>query len=484
MTTAEPDEPARSSAAGSAARTRIVIATADPLKPQMAGPAIRAWQIATALSVEHDVRLVTASECSSTSSAFEVGRLRSEADARALEAWCDVLLFQGNVLEDHPFLHTSEKVVVVDLYAPFHLESLEQTREHAPQDRRLRLENAVAEANRQCLRGDFLVCASEKQRDFWLGHLAALGRLSPSTYDADATLRSLVDVVPFGIPPEPPQAAAPVLKGVVDGIAPTDKVVLWGGGIYNWFDPLTLIRAVDLLRRRRDDVRLFFLGMQHPHPDVPEMRMSLAARTLSAELGLTGTHVLFNEDWVPYDERGAYLLEADVGVSTHLDHVETAFSFRTRMLDYLWAGLPMVCTRGDVFASLVEAHGLGITVDPGDVVGLADALERLLTDDAFADSCREQVRALAPGYHWDRVLAPLVAFCRDPRRAPDLADADARRRLARGPGRLYQPRSGLRREVAIAADHLRDGGVRLLARKAASRVAYATGRKQPPAPPG
>jgi hypothetical protein len=59
-----------------------------------------------------------------------------------------------------------------------------------------------------------------------------------------------------------------------------------------------------------------------------------------------------------------------------------------------------------------------------------------------------------------------------------------RRRLASGVGRLYRPRSGLRRELGIAVDHLRSGGVRLLASKAVSRVAYATGRKLPPAVQG
>ncbi len=481
---AGPAAPWQGAVLPAARRSRIAVATADPLTPRMAGPAIRAWQIATALAQDHDVRLVTTSECSLTSPDVDVRHLAGLADARELEAWCDVLFFQGNALQDVPFLQATSKVVVVDLYDPFHLEQLERSRAHGPDRRRRTLENAVAEANQQCLRGDFLVCASEKQRDFWLGHLAALGRLNPVSYDDDRTLRSLIDVVPFGIPAEPPQAATPVLKGVVDGIGPDDKVVLWGGGIYNWFDPLTLIRAVDRLRGRRDDVRLFFLGMQHPHPDVPEMRMATEARALSAELGLTGTSVFFNEQWVPYDERGRYLLEADVGVSTHLDHVETAFSFRTRMLDYLWAGLPVLCTRGDVFARLVEEHGLGLTVDDGDVDGLTDALEGLLSDDAFASQCRSRVAALAPSFHWPRVLAPLLAFCRAPRRAPDLVDEDTRRRLAHGVGRLYQPRSGLRRELGIAADHLRSGGVRLLAVKTVSRVAYATGRKQPPTPQG
>ena len=38
-------------------------------------------------------------------------------------------------------------------------------------------------------RGDFFLCARDKQRDFWLGQLAAVGRVNPVTYDADETLR-------------------------------------------------------------------------------------------------------------------------------------------------------------------------------------------------------------------------------------------------------------------------------------------------------
>ena len=62
--------------------------------------------------------------------------------------------------------------------------------------------------------------------------------------------------------------------------------------------------------------------------------------------------MFFNEGWVDYDDRQNYLLESDIGVSTHLDHIETAFSFRTRILDYLWASLPIVATAGDSFADI------------------------------------------------------------------------------------------------------------------------------------
>ena len=81
----------------------------------------------------------------------------------------------------------------------------------------------------QLRRGDFFLCASERQRHFWLGHLAAIGRLSPTLYDADPTTRSLLAVAPFGLPDKPPQRTGPGLREQLDGIGPADKVVLAAG---------------------------------------------------------------------------------------------------------------------------------------------------------------------------------------------------------------------------------------------------------------
>jgi glycosyltransferase involved in cell wall biosynthesis len=131
------------------------------------------------------------------------------------------------------------------------------------------------------------------------------------------------------------------------------------------------------------------MGMQRPHAEVvPEMAMAGRTRALSDELGLTGQHVFFNEGWVPYAERQNHLLDADLGVSTHFDHVETRYAFRTRILDYLWAGLPVIATEGDVQADLIAAEGWGRTVAPQDVAGLAAAIDEL-----FDDTERAKVRS-------------------------------------------------------------------------------------------
>jgi glycosyltransferase involved in cell wall biosynthesis len=250
--------------------------------------------------------------------------------------------------------------------------------------------------------------------------LAANNRLNPATYDTDPTLRALIDVVPYGLPPEPPHAAGPALKGVQPGIAATDRVILWNGGLWDWFDPLTLVRAMARVAAERPNVRLVFLGTRHPNAALPPMAMPERTRELAAALGLADHHVFFR-DWVPYAERAAYLLEADLAVSLHPDSVETRYAFRSRLLDCFWTGLPLVCTRGDALADLVEREGLGRVVPPGDEAAVAEATLALLDEPDLRARLAPRFAHVAATLTWDRAVAPLAAYCRAPHRAPDHA---------------------------------------------------------------
>lgn len=447
------------------ARRRILIITADAVSPRMAGPAIRAWNMAEVLSGEHTVRLISLNPHSSPPPAeFDVRHVAPYSMGPEL-AWAQLVVLQGHVLEQIPSLKTSNHIVVVDIYDPMHLEQLEQARDLG-EDQRAQVVNAVTGVlSTQLRRGDFFLCASERQRHFWLGHLAAIGRLSPTVYDADPTTRSLLAVAPFGLSGKPPQRTGPGLRETLE--LGREKVVLWAGGVYSWFDPLTLLHAVHALRAEHDDLRLVFLGMRHPNPDVPEMGMAGQTRRLAQTLGLTGEQVFFNETWVPYAQRQNWLLDADAGVTTHFEHVETTFAFRTRVLDYLWAGLPIVTTDGDAFAELVGTERLGVVVPAENPSALAAALQRVLYDDAFAAGCRDRIAAVAQRYTWEAALAPLSAFCRHPRPAPD--------RLRSTPPPPRDPHRGgvtsaLRRDAALAREYLAAGGPGEVARRATGRL--------------
>jgi glycosyltransferase involved in cell wall biosynthesis len=446
---------------------RILIATGDVVKARMAGPAIRAWQIAGALAAEHTVHLVSSLDCDLASADFATSTVDEAAFDELLD-WCDVVIFQGHLMRAFPRMRTSDKIVVADIYDPFHLELLEQARELAPIDRQRMTVQVNSVLNEQLLRADFMLCASTKQRDFWLGQLAAMGRLNPANYDVDESLESLIAVVPFGVADEAPVRTRAAIKGVVPGIGDDDLVVLWGGGVYNWFDPLTLLRAVDALRDDAPHLRLFFLGLKHPNPHVGEMRMAVDTRALADELGLTDRYVFFNEDWVAFDDRANYFLDADVGISTHLDHVETAFSFRTRILDYLWSGLPVVATQGDALAELIDEHGAGLTVPPSDVAALVDALRRIATDHELRAASAAASAALAEDMRWAAALQPLVRFCRAPRRAPDLVSGEYPPVPPGAPAMHWKAR--LRHDVRAVTDGVRNGQFRELGTRARSRI--------------
>jgi glycosyltransferase involved in cell wall biosynthesis len=251
--------------------------------------------------------------------------------------------------------------------------------------------------------------------------------VNAETYRQDPMLRKLIDVVPFGIPAKPPQKKhAAVLKGVHPGIGPEDKILHWHGGLWQWLDPLTLIEALVEVLRVRDDVKVFFAGARHFDPaTVPQMPMYAQTVARCRELNLLDRYVFFS-DWIPYDDRADYLLEADLGISLHRPSLESRFAWRTRLLDYIWAGLPIVSTVGDPTADLVEAHGLGRTVPAGQGEALAQTILSMLADDGLRDRVDERAQPLREAFAWTRVVEPIAAFVERAAFAPDALHAARR----------------------------------------------------------
>ena len=412
--------------------TKVLIISHDVVDSKMAGPGIRCWEFARALSGEFAVTLAipareaeggqaAATNLASPGFAVQTFQRGQAASLRDLIAAADVVVAFSYLLADCPWLAEIEKPLVIDTYVPYPLEGLEMNRNLPPDDRLHLGDEGVAVLQSAFQAGDYFLCASEEQRDLWLGLLLAQGRLNHLTYDADPTLRRLIDVVPFGLPAEPPRHTKNVLKGVLPGIAPDDQVVLWGGGIWEWLDPLTLLRAVAQIVPRRPQVKLVFPGTRHPYAEqVPDMPMRHRALALAQELGLLDRHIFFGQ-WVPYEDWPNYLLEADVGVSLHFATVETRFAFRTRLLDYIWAGLPIVATRGDALSDLIAAHDLGLLVEAENVEQLTTALRLLLDTPNRRAIYQARCQQVAASLTWEAVTEPLARFCRRPHLAPDKA---------------------------------------------------------------
>jgi glycosyltransferase involved in cell wall biosynthesis len=397
----------------------ILLISADVVNQNMGGVGVRNWELAHALARHCRVTLAIPGETDLRSHTVRLAPYDLQiGDLRPIAAGADVIILHGPILHFHPYLRALGLPLVVDLYVPNLLENLvwhdqDDWDQWIPAyEEYLRLQLDLLRA------GDFFFCASERQRDYWLGWLHAQKRINPHTYRQDPTLRKLIDVIPFGLPAEPLAATQRVLKAVHPGIGEGDYLLLWSGGLWDWLDPLTLIRSVGQLAPRYPALKLYFMGTHHPNPLVTGMSMPARAVQLSQELGLYEKSVFFG-DWTPYEERGNYLAEADLAVVSHPGHIETRFSFRTRVLDCIWAGLPIVTTDGDAMADWVKQETLGLTVPPGEVDAMAQAIETMLLRPGGRAAYAAAFKKLQVALQWPHVVRSLVDFCMSPAKAPD-----------------------------------------------------------------
>jgi hypothetical protein len=406
---------------------RVLFWSADPVGERMAGLGVRYHRLAEELTERFDVTLAAPGDGPPDDVPYT---FRAAEPSLLRELDVDVVVAQNLPYLAVRSLRSRGARIVIDLYVPSFVEAAAQL---AADDADLDVRSARYDETRRAQLvalsiGDAFVCASERLRDFWLGALGAHGRVTPEQYRDDPTLRGLVEVIPFGLDPASAGAGG-AIKGALEGVAAGDRVLLWGGGIWNWYDPLTVIRAVAIVAERHPDVRLVFMGMQHPSAAVDEMAMTRRAVALAAEQGLAGRHVLFNDGWVPFDRRVAWYGDADIAVSAHLDTAEARLAFRTRLLEHIATGTPLVVTRGDVIGELVEQRGMGRVVDPGDADAFAAALLELVDDPAALAAARAAVERERYELAWpaigERLASIIESTLQAPRRGGALAAAGA-----------------------------------------------------------
>jgi glycosyltransferase involved in cell wall biosynthesis len=399
---------------------RLLIISFDIVGKQMAGPGIRFYEFARILSEYVDVTLATPNRIDISTNGFKtfVFDLNNYKLLKKVSEHTDMILIQGHILHYFPFLKNFKGKIIVDLYNPFNLESLEMFKNDNLEER-LRIDkNNVDLLKFQLSIGDFFICASEKQRSYWLGMLNAMGRVNPFNYDKDDTFKKLIDVVPFGIPSSQPRHTGESVKKAFPGVKEDDNILLWGGGIWNWLDPITAVKALWEISRNRSDIKLIFVGVKHPDPKLPQMQKAVDAIKLCQELDLYNKFIFFN-DWVPYELRQNFLLESSAGLSLHHEKIETEFAFRTRVMDYIWAKLPIITTEGDSIAKIVKSENIGEIVKYENTSQLSRVIESMVSNRSLRDIYTRNLEKISASFHWENVTKPLIEYCTDPEYSRD-----------------------------------------------------------------
>lgn len=355
----------------------IVVATPDVVGERMAGPAIRAWHLAQELAKVAPTTLVAKFEGTGiVADDVSVIDRRSDDASRALRR-ADILV--GQPARGFRKSRRAQRAAF-DMFDPTVLELRELYGSTPSVRQRVHL---VAEWSRLCYAlemADLLISAAPQQRRFY-------GQLQ----SGDAPWIE----VPFGID----------LAETASCAKPQDNIVIWGGGVWAWLDPVTAIEAVHRVNAAGVRCKLLFLGRTRPNLELIDRRRDDRFAQL---LENAGPHVSANPEWVPYRERLSWLRSGRVAIMLHRPTGEAEFSIRTRLFDAIAAGVPVVATAGGFAADLVRRENLGLVVPPGDPSAVAAAISRLLTDDVFHASCVQSLERIRPRYAWSVVARPLV----------------------------------------------------------------------------
>lgn len=386
--------------------TRVALVCSEPIGAAMGGIGVRYVEMARHLVAEgFDVRLLSpASPESAAATGLPAGVARRYEPERRGD-WLgdrEVVVVQGQLGNDF-VLDDPGLPLVVDLYDPWLVENLA----YAPELGLAPYRNDHRSWVLQLGRGDLFLCASEAQRLFYLGFLAALGRLNPRRFELDPTLGGLMAAVPFGCTVGEP----------VERLPSSAPRRLLFGGLYDWYDIDTLVAALE--RLRAPSWRL--VVVRSANPDSTPQRQLARLEEASRRRGWRDERIELVER-VPADRRRELFAASDLLVAPHAASLETDLSFRTRFLEALAAGCPVVATRGGALAREVARRDAGWVVPEGDPQALAAAIDEVLAGGPEIEARRRRGLALAAEQSWPRALAPLVDFLRRPQGDPTRAE--------------------------------------------------------------
>jgi glycosyltransferase involved in cell wall biosynthesis len=396
-------------------KIKILLLSDDIIGKNMAGPGIRVWEMALSLSKEKDFEVGLA--CPDFSKINSKDRpelnifkysLQKEKELIDFASQFHIFILTGYIFHKFPRLANLNKFIIADLYIPFILENLfvYDSKRFKLEDRQLIHNRDLGVLMNLLLNSHHFLCANQRQKDFYSGMLTSINKINPYLLKFDKVLSKIFTIVPYGIRQEKKNKDAKVLRGVIPGIKESDVILIWGGVISNWFDPFILIEAMEEVVKINPNIKLFFLSTKHPNPLLMKFPKADEAEKLASQKKLLNQYIFFNKNWIPYEERHNYFLESDVGVSTHIEHLETRFSFRTRILDYIYFNLPILCSKGDFFESYVEKNLVGITVTPSDREELKDAILSL-GDKKLREDIKKNIMSVEKEFYWDTLLLPL-----------------------------------------------------------------------------
>ncbi len=256
-----------------------------------------------------------------------------------------------------------------------------------------RMQENIEDKLRVFRQASMFTCAGDYQRDYFAGWLLQAGILP--------TRESLVSI---------PISQSPVLPPRKQG--PRDRVrFVYSGVFLPWQDPFDALETACRILGERTNGQLDFFGGPHPVHKIDTARFS------RFESQVQGTPAVHFHGFVNRSRLLSAYEQADVALDLMKHNEERELAFTTRTAEYLWCGLPVIYNDYSELSDYIRDYQAGWCVDPEDPAALERVLNGILDNPSQLDRYAANAQRLVlECFNWDRTIAPIANFCRQPHR--------------------------------------------------------------------
>jgi glycosyltransferase involved in cell wall biosynthesis len=262
------------------------------------------------------------------------------------------------------------------------------------------------------LRGDIFSVCGMPQKHMLVGELAMTGRLNYLTFGYEFVRNILPGAAPLDLDPLARESRN--LLGDLN-ISKDDFVVLWAGGYNTWTDVQTLFNGLEWAIEQNSSIHFVSVGANtyQAKDNTYDQLIELIRKSNHRK----HYHML---GWRPWVEIPQYYAESDMGINIDALHYETIYGTRTRLLEMISVGLPVITSLGSELSYILKNQQIAMTFEIQDWKSLGEHILTLSRNPGELDKmAKKSLHYARNDLSFASTMEPLREWVKDPRVAPD-----------------------------------------------------------------
>jgi glycosyltransferase involved in cell wall biosynthesis len=270
--------------------------------------------------------------------------------------------------------------------------------------------------------GDAYSGCGDIQKHAMVGELAMSGRLNSKTFGFE-----FAHTILPGASTSNKMAVTSPEKGFLkeQGICDDDFILLWCGGYNTWTDVDTLFAALEWAMAQDTSIHYISVGASTyggPNTVYDQFQEMIAASDYQDRYHLMG--------WQPWSSISQYYRASDAGLNIDALHYETIYGTRTRLVEMMAAGLPVITSLGCELSYIIQSKQAGLTFEVEDWQVLGQHIVYLAQDkNGRLNLAKTSLSCAMDDLSFCNTTVPLRKWVKNPQMAPDRVVSDFKEKV-------------------------------------------------------